>query len=163
MSTIQTVRCEDAAIRKWFAEVSTAAAAFEARWTWPTLDRLDPLIAGLLRKQRALFGQAMATGSSGDIEAHGVSMCKGYRLACGSMERVQAPDDAYQLGTDIKSGARVAIGIQKAATTRLEALHGQGDVIFITPDEVAEMIAASADKAIFIATVKRKFPGAVMG
>jgi hypothetical protein len=163
MSTIQTVRRKESVMRSWFAEVSTAAVAFEARWTWPTLDRIDPRIAGLLRQQRALFDLAIETGSNEEIEAHGASMCRGYRVACGAMERVEAADTAYQLGTDIKSGVRVAIGIQKAATTRLGALHGQGEVIFVTPDEVAEMIAASADKACFIATVKRKFPGSVMG
>jgi hypothetical protein len=39
--TLQGFRREDAAMRKWFAEVSTAAACFEARWTWSRPARID--------------------------------------------------------------------------------------------------------------------------
>jgi hypothetical protein len=159
------VRREDAAIRKWFAEVSKAVACFEARWTWPTLERIDLDLADDLREQKDLFDHAMERGSNDDIERHGAAMCRGYRMVCAVLEEVgaaAAPDDAYQLGTDIESGTRVAIGIQKAALDQIDKIEGQSPVIFVTPDEVAAMIANPA-KARAIASVKRMFPGAVMG
>jgi hypothetical protein len=74
----------------------------------------------------------------------------------------EVPDDAYQLGTDPATGVRVAIGIQRAAIGRLAQIYGQGAVIFVTPDEVAVMMASSGDAASFIGTVKTLFPGAVV-
>jgi hypothetical protein len=161
--TIQTIRREDAAMRKWFPEVCAAAAAFESRWTWLSLMRVNKNFAGRLRAQLDLYDVAMAPGGSvDDIEAHAAAMCRGYVAACRVMERAGAPDDAYQLGSDPNSGTRVAIGIQKAATVRVELLQGQSNVIWISPDEVAVMIASSVDTGMFIATVKRTFPGSVM-
>ena len=163
MGAIQTIRRDEATMRKLFSEVSAAAATFESRWTWPTLMRLNEPFAKRLRDQRDLFDAAMAPGgSSDDIEVHGPAMCRGYVAACRAMEKASAPDDAYRLGTDPATGIRVAIGIQKAATMRVELLQGQGNVSWITPDEVAVMIASSTDKAMFIAAVKRIFPGSAM-
>jgi hypothetical protein len=86
----------------------------------------------------------------------------GYAVASSALELADAPDDAYQLGTDPATGVRVAIGIQRSAVGRLAAIYGQGAVIFVTPDEVAVMMAASGDAASFVGTVKRLFPGAVV-
>jgi hypothetical protein len=96
------------------------------------------------------------------------------------MEQAEAPDDAYQLGSDPATGTRdecpdhddpgidvvslgwVAIGIQRAVIGRLALIYGQGAVIFVTPDEIAVMMASSGDAASFVGTVKRLFPGAVV-
>lgn len=157
----QAIRQEDDAMRKWFALVSAAAAAFEARWTWPTLGRIDGALAIRLREQRDLFDRAMLTGTVAEIETHGGAMCRGYAAACGALERAEAPDDAYMLGSDPATGQRVAIGTQKAAVTRLKELYGDA-VVFMTPDEVAMLISASADAAHFIGAVKRLWPGSVV-
>jgi hypothetical protein len=78
------------------------------------------------------------------------------------MESAGAPDSAYQLGTHTATGLRVAIGIQRSSVGRLCELYGQGNVIFVTPDEVATMIAGKPEGAEFIGTVKRMWPGAVV-
>jgi len=155
------IKRDDAAMRKWFAEVSAAAKVFESRWTWLTLCRHDAPLAQRLREQRDLFDAAMVTGTSNEIETQGAAMCRGYAAACGALERVEAPDDAYQIGRDPATGVGVAIGVQRAAADRVLEVYGPG-VIWITPDEVATMIAASADAVHFVTAVKRLFPGAVV-
>ena len=77
------------------------------------------------------------------------------------MEQAAAPDNAYQLGSDSATGIRVAIGVQRAVVPRLKELYGDA-VIFITPYEVAVLIASSADAAHFVGAVKKLFPGAVV-
>jgi hypothetical protein len=58
----------------------------------------------------------------------------------------------------IRTGFRVAIGEQKAAAERVAELHGQA-VVWITPDEVAAIIA-NIEAFKPIAAIKRIFPGA---
>lgn len=48
-------------------------------------------------------------------------------------------------GTNVNSGTRAAIGIQRSAIGLLKELHGQGEAIFVTPDKVTVMIGASAE------------------
>jgi hypothetical protein len=71
------------------------------------------------------------------------------------------PDDAYLIGSDPATGVAVAIGLAKAAGKRAREVHGDG-TIYMTPDDVAVLIAASADTAHFIGEVKRIWPGAVV-
>lgn len=156
------IRQDDAAMHKWFAAVSSAAASFDARWTLRTLDRVDPVLAGRLREQRALFDEAMLMGTAAQIEEHGAAMCRGYRKAVERLERADVGDEAYQLGSDPVSGIRVAIGIQKAAAARVRELYGDG-VSWISADECAALIGlASADAVAFATAVKKHFPGAVL-
>jgi len=149
-------------MRKWFAEVAIAATAFEARWTWLALCRVDATLAQRLREQRDLFDAAMATGTGDKVEEQGAAMCRGYQAACGALERAGVPDDAYVLGSDPVTGQRVAIGAQKAAAARVKQVYGDA-VPWMSTDEVAALVGlASADAMAFVNEVKKLFPGAVV-
>lgn len=148
----------DAVVRHWLTEVSVAALPFESRWTWLALRRTSPDLALRVHEQRGLFDQACVTGGVDDVELHGGAMCRGYAAAVRAMESAGTEDDAYQLGQDPETGCRVAIGAQKAAIDRVRELHGQ-DVIWITPDEVA-CLMASVEKFKFVGAVRQLFPGA---
>jgi hypothetical protein len=158
MTTIGTIRREDAAIRKCMAAVSEAATPFESRWTWGGLHRVDPDVHRRLIEQRNLLNKAMVTGTAAEIEMHGAAMCRGYAKAVQVLVQAAAPDDAYMLGQDPRSGFRVAIGEQQAAAERVRELHGQ-TVIWITPDEVATIVA-NLEAFKPIVAIKRMFPGA---
>lgn len=149
---------DDANVRHWLAEVSSAAAAFERRWTWLALKRVDPDLARRFAEQRDLFDAALVTGEPNDIELHGAATCRGYAALVTAMERAREPDDAYMVGQDPKSGFKVAVGQQKAAAQRVAELHGSS-VVWITPDEVAALMAG-IEGFKQIASIKRLFPGA---
>ena len=74
------------------------------------------------------------------------------------MQNAQIEDDAYMLGTDLVTGTKVAIGTQKAAAQRVRQIHGN-NVIWLTPDEVARMLAG-LESFKTIGAVKKLFPGA---
>jgi hypothetical protein len=146
---------DDMELRQWFDMVSSAAAAFEARWTRATLKRVDPSLAERLSEQRDLFDAAMVKGTYTEIAKQGAAMCRGYAAACGALERAEAPDDAYMLGTDPETGMTVAVGLQKASADHVAEVH---HAIWITPDEVAMLLASAPFSAM--TSVKRLFPGA---
>jgi hypothetical protein len=143
---------------EWRAQVSQAAQAFEARWTAASLRRLDPDLAEALHDQVNLFGEACVTGTAQEIEIHGEATVRGYGQVVEAMQNAQIEDDAYQLGIDMISGTKVAIGTQKAAAQRVRKIHGN-DVIWLTPDEVARMLAG-VESFKTIGAVKKFFPGA---
>jgi hypothetical protein len=142
----------------WRALVSQAALLFEARWTQASLRRLDPDLAEALHDQVNLFGEACVTGTAQEIERHGEATIRGYGKAVEAMQNEHIEDDAYMLGTDMVTGTKVAIGTQKAAVQRVRQIHGN-DVIWLTPDEVARMLAG-IESFKMIGAVKRLFPGA---
>jgi hypothetical protein len=156
MISPRAIQHEDTALWNWSAAVDEAALAFERRWTLAALNRVDADVYTRLRGQRALFDEAMLTGRVDEIELHGAAMVRGYRKAVEVMQQAAAPDDAYRIGQDPRSGLRVAIG-EKAAAGRVRELYG--DMCCITPDEVAAILA---NLAAFkpIAAIKRLFPGA---
>lgn len=147
-----------ATVRNWHAEVSRAALPFESRWTFLALRRVDSGLALRLHEQRGLFDQACITGTANEIETHGAAMCRGYVAAVRRLSDADEPDDAYMLGADPVSGLKIAVGTQKAAVERVRAIHGQ-DVIWITPDEVA-VLMASVEGLKAVGAVKQFFPGA---
>ena len=120
--------------------VSDAAAPFESRWTLRALLRIDPDLHDRLLDQQSLYHQALVTGSLADVEDQSAAMCRGWGAVTRTMEAAGAPDDAYLLGLHGGTGTRVAIGEQKQAIARVRELHGQ-TVVWITPDEVAAMVA----------------------
>ena len=126
--------------------VSRAASPFESRWTLRALLRVDPDLHERLLDQQSLYHQALVTGASEDIEDQAAAMCRGWATVTRAMESASVPDDAYLLG--FHAGTRVAIGEQKHAIARVRNLHGN-PVIWITPDEVAALIAGmEAIKAV---------------
>lgn len=120
--------------------VSEAAASFESRWTLRALQRLDPDLHDRLLDQQALYHEALVTGSPAEVEEQSAAMVRGWAVVTRTMEAAAVPDDAYLLGCHGPSGTRVAIGEQKQAIARVRDLHGQ-TVVWITPDEVAAMVA----------------------
>ena len=158
--TPATIQRQHAAIRKWQGAVAEAALPFESRWTLAALKRVDADLYRRFRDQHPLFDQALFTGTAEEIDLHGAALCRGYSQVIQALERAAEPDDAYLLGEDMRTGFRVAIGQQKAAARRVRGVHGQA-VIWITPDEVAAVIA-NVEAFKPIAVIKRLFPGAEM-
>lgn len=152
------VDAEQQAARRWLAETSKAASMIERRWTKAALKRVDPDLAQRLKEQRDLFDKALVTGSAEEIEAHGGAMCRGYAVALKTLEASGEPDDSYMLGSDPRTGYRVAIGHMKAAADRVAEVHGQS-VVWISPDEVAALMAGM-EGFKQLAAVKQLFPGA---
>jgi hypothetical protein len=64
------------------------------------------------------------------------------------------PDDGYMLG-QASNGLKVAVSNQRASMARVRELYGEA-IIFVTPDEVATMLAAQQE----LAKIKGAFPGA---
>lgn len=157
-ATVQRLDRDDRALRKWHGETATAAAAFEGRWTWLTLRRVDPDIAERLWDQRGRFSRACVTGTADEIEREGAALCRGYAIAAAKMLDVNAEDDAYSIGRCPITGTTVAISYTRAVLPRVRELFG-GDVVWMTPDEIATLVA-SADQFKAVAAIKRRFPGA---
>lgn len=145
-------------IHRCHGEVSAAAAAFERRWTRHALKRVDADLARRVAEQRSLFDQACVTGTVDEVEAHAAAMCRGYAAATRCMEASGEADDAYMLGSDPRSGFRIAVGHQKAAAGRVAEVHGK-TVVWMSVDEVAA-IMAGLEGFKQIAAVKQFFPGA---
>jgi hypothetical protein len=143
----------DNALRVWPQRVTAAALAFEARWTRNALRRVVPELADRLDQQTRLYREAVEDGTAEQIETHGGGMCRGYAVCAAAMQTAGADDDAYLIG--ISDQVTVAIGDARAAVDRVKEKFG-GDVVFVTPDEVAEMLA----KLPALSEVKRVFSGA---
>jgi hypothetical protein len=95
---------------------------------------------------------------SGDGFFGGVVMSGRSPAGAGALSLADAPDDAYLIGRDPATGVAVAIGIRQAAGQRAREIYGEGTV-YMTPDDVAVLLGASADAAHFIGEVKRIWPG----
>jgi|KBSMisStaDraftv2_1062788.scaffolds.fasta_scaffold251922_2 hypothetical protein len=143
---------------QWRTMADEAAAGFEARWTVIGLRRHDHDLAVALHEQKELFAEACAVGDMNEIKVHGASLVRGYAAAVRAMEAAEIPDDSYVLGVCPTTGFKVAIGTQKASQARVVELHGQ-DVVWVSPDEVATLMASS-EAFMTVAAIKRKFPGA---
>jgi hypothetical protein len=139
--------------------VSDAALIFESRWTYGALRRRSPDIATRLHEQRNLFVEACVTDASDrEVIEQGEALLRGYAIAMATLEQAAEPDDSYMLGVDTVSGTKIVIGHSPAAADRVRKLHGK-ETVWITPDEVARIIAGAASFQA-IAAVKRVFPGA---
>jgi hypothetical protein len=145
-------------LQRWTAVASDAAMTFRRRWTDLALRRVDGALANLLHEQIEMFNRACLEGDVDEIATHGAGTARGWAAAVRAMEAAGAPDDAYQLGNDPQTGTKVAIGDHKGIIGRVQELHGQ-DVICITPDEVAVMVA-SVEAIKGIGEIKKLFPGA---
>jgi hypothetical protein len=139
-------------------KTSESAVLLESRWTYATLRRRNPDIARRLHEQRNLFAEACVRGSAREVVEHGEALCRGYALAARALEEAGEKDDAYLLGVDLVTGLKVAIGQQRVATARVREVHGQ-DVVWLTPDEVAR-IMAGIESFKAISAVKKMFPSA---
>jgi hypothetical protein len=151
------------AYQTWVANVSSAASAFEGRWTMLALRRVAPTLAEDLDAQRELWHEAQflyrsrADGHD-ELLAQGAAMCRGYAAAVLACEDAGMEDDAYVLGRCLRTGTTVAITHQKAAGERVRELHGE-KVVLLSPDEVASLFG-SIEALKAISAIKQRFPGA---
>jgi hypothetical protein len=145
-------------LESWTYQVSQAAINFESRWTLAVLRRVNADLAERLHDQRNRFFEACIRGADADIVEEGAALVRGYLIVIAALEAANEPDDVYMLGTDLVTGLKVAIGQQKAAINRVREIHGQ-DVLWLTPDECARMLAG-VESFKFVGAVKKLFPGA---
>ena len=139
-------------------EVAEVAALFERRWTMAALRRADADLERRLRKQIGDFHAATITGSVVEVNRQGQATVRGYRAAIQAMDAAGEPDDAYVLGYDYRTGFRVAVGHLAAPADRAVLVEGK-PVVFVTPDEVAALLAG-IEGIKGIAAIKQMFPGA---
>lgn len=136
-------------VSKVYGQVAEAASAFEARWTLRALRRLDPVLYGLFIEQQSLWDEAMITGSESDVIEQTEALCRGWHAVTMRMVEAGAAEDACLMG-QAPNGLRVAISDQRAVEGRVD-----DGVVFVTPDEVATLVAAQRE----LMSIKAAFPG----
>lgn len=143
---------DEALIAECLALVAPAEAAFRSRWRFSTLVRLDAELAELLQEQIHLYNAALLTGPPAEAREQSAAMVRGWRAAVVRLEAPLLSDDAYLVGRSLTTGLKVVIGQCKSSVARVQAMDGE-NVIFMTPDEVAQMVgglrAVSAVKSAF--------------
>ena len=137
------------------AQVAPAEQAFRSRWRLSTLLRVDPDLHQNLVEQISLYNAAMVTGSDDEAREHAGAMVRGWQLACAALEAPLQDDDNYLVGIDYKTGLHVVIGEQQASKGRVQ-IRDDRKVIFMTPDELATLVAGIQ----IIAEAKTVFPDA---
>lgn len=142
-------------VEQMIRKESSAAAAFESRWTMRALKRVDKELCQAVEEQQQLFHEALLKGEDAEIQEHGEAMCRGWVAAVRRMEQEQEPDDAVMIGRDVKTGLVVAVGESKSCVARVREIHGER-AIFLTPDEIASMFVGLQG----VAKVKSLWPDA---
>lgn len=137
------------------AMVAPAEQAFRSRWRMSTLLRADPDLHQALVEQIGLYNAALVTGGDDEAKEHAGAMVRGWRAACAALEAPLQDDDAYFTGIDYKTGLHVVIGEHRASVGRVQ-IKDDRKVIFMTPDEVAALVAGIQ----IIAEAKSVFPDA---
>lgn len=148
----------NAALNRIMGEVSDAASRFESRWTFRALKRVDAGLHDLLVEQQSLYHEALVTADMSELETQAAAMVRGWKAVTARMEAAGVEDDAYLLGLDSRTGTKVAVGNARQAAARVREMHGE-QVIWITPDEVAAMVAG-LESIKAIEEVKRMWPTA---
>jgi hypothetical protein len=139
------------AVSEAMREVSQAARSFEARWQLSSLKLLDSELHDRFVGQRADWEQAIVTGDKDEICEQTAGLCRGWLAVTKRMG--EAEPTAYLLGQCVRTGLRVAVTTQLAVATELDS-----DIVMITPDEVAALLAAQQE----ILKIKQLFPGATV-
>lgn len=140
------------------ATIARAASAYEARWSWLALRRVDPDIAGRLDRQRKLYETAKATRSIDGVTQQGQGLCRGYRKAVEAMEAAQEPEDNYLVGQCPRTGLRIVISDNPGVAQTAGESMGCG---WFSPDEIAALFA-DTEGARALMAVKRAWPGATI-
>src|SRR6266550_1584675 len=160
---LMNIRKIDRITQEMWKRVNDAKAKFEGRWMMLSLCRVNEELYNNLMDQIDIFDDVSITGTAEDIEEHGEATLRGFEVATKVMEKSALEDDAYVMGQCHLTGLKIAIGSAKGSTKRIREIHGQ-DVVFISPDEIATMIAMKGEcesKVIaFIHETKKLFPGA---
>lgn len=155
MGRLMTVTI-DAAIRTWGPRVAEAAGAFESRWTVHALRVALPELAGQFEAQLERFRSSLAGGTAVEIDTEGARLCRAYTHIAAELAKAGTSNDAVMIGTDVRSGFRIAIGRSPLLAKRTDG------AVWFSPDEIATMIALN-DRLNKIAQVKAAFPGAEIG
>lgn len=155
MDNLSSSSAETSTVLKWMRAVADAAIAFEGRWTFRALNRVNPGLHQLMTEQLDLFHAAQVTGTAAEVETQGAATVRGYQAIAKAMATAGESDDAYVIGQDLRTGLVIAIGDRRAATARVRDVHGN-KAIFVTPDEVAGLLASIEG----LARLKQIFPGA---
>jgi hypothetical protein len=138
--------------------ITAAAVAFEQRWTLAALRRVDAGLHARLLRQHALWTAALAGDDVVEVVAQGEAMVRGWRAAVAAMIAEGEQDCACLVGRDTASGLVLAIGTSLAAADQVRQSVGP-DAVFLTPDEVAGLLAGLGGFET-LAAIKRAFPGA---
>ena len=140
------------------AEIARAASAYEVRWTWLALRRVNPDIAAKIDRQRKLYEAAKSGRSIHELRDQGEALVRGYRKAVEVMEASMEPEDNYLVGQCPRTGWRIVIGHNPAQAQ----LGGEAEgCAWFTPDEVAALFAET-DGAKALMSVKSAWPGATV-
>jgi len=160
---LMNIRKTDRAVQKMWQKVLEVRAKFEGRWMMLSLHRVDEELYKNLMEQNDIFDDVSITGSVEDVEEHGEATIRGYEIAIKRMEKSEIEDDSYMMGRCPMTGLKIAIGSKKGSTKRVREVYGQ-DVVFMSPDELATIVAFRGDVErkgiIFIEAVKKQWPGA---
>lgn len=144
-----------AVVGECLALVAPAENAFRSRWRLSTLARLAPDLHEAIVDQIGLYNASLVTGSETEAREHAAAMVRGWRAACAAMEAPLVDDDAYFEGVDYNTGLHVVIGEHRGSFARVQIKDGHR-CIFMTPDEVARMMAGVR----LITDAKSVFPDA---
>ena len=142
-------------VSECLALVAPAEQAFRSRWRLSTLARVNADLHEALLDQISLYNTALITSSDDEAREHAAAMVRGWRAACAALEAPLQDDDAYFVGIDYKTGLHVVIGEQQASKGRVQ-IRDDRKVIFMTPDELATLVAGIQ----IIAEAKTVFPDA---
>jgi hypothetical protein len=134
------------------ATVTTAAVAFERRWTLSSLRRVDAHLEAALQWQITAYYEACREGTDHDVAEHGAALVRGYSAAAEAMLQAGEAFDAYLIGSH--KGLTVLISDRKAVAETAKQFGSKA--VWISPDEVAALLLAV--KAV--AEIKGRFPGA---
>jgi hypothetical protein len=77
---------------------TAAAVAYEARWSYAALARVDRALADRFEEQRHLYWDARRSGDRVALEEQAAAMVRAYDAITQAMEA--QPDDAYVVGQD---------------------------------------------------------------
>lgn len=149
------------AVRQQLADTSAARGAFEARWTSRRLQSVAPELHQRLQEQIDIFERAIGLTSQDapeEITLQGEATCRGWTAVTKAMEAAGEDDDAYLIGCDPRTGAKVAIGEAAQGAERVRQVHGD-QVVWLTPDEVATLWG-STEGLKSIEAIKQLMPGA---
>jgi hypothetical protein len=139
--------------RAWGARVAEAAVAYEARWSYAALARVDRELLDRFEEQRHLWYEAKRALDYDEMATHGAAMVRAYDAVTQAMEA--APHDAYMIGRCPRTGTQIAVGRGSAPAMYVN------DVVYLTIDEVATLLAEQPGFSE-IARVKAIFPGATV-
>lgn len=144
-------------VQSMWSRVNELKAAFEARWMWLSLQRVDAELYQAMQEQLDIFDQETITGTAEDVAEHGEACLRGFAKVMQTMESAKVADTAYVIGHDRETGLTVAVGNHKGSAKRVKELHP--DVIFVSGDEVAALMAAKDRVTEFVMATKRIWPG----